>query len=78
MSPHTAGQLLTDTENSNPKMTPIWHRKMKFYRLLKPFPAWQEELTVDWGVQCACDPHLLFVSGAAPPISLHLKCGRVN
>lgn len=51
MSLHTAGQLLADTENSNPKMTPIWHRKMKFYRLLKPFPAWAEG--ADCWLRCA-------------------------
>lgn len=24
----------TDTESFNPKLTPIWHHQMKFYRLL--------------------------------------------
>lgn len=80
MSPHAAGQLLSDTENSNPKMTPIWHRKMKFYRLLKPFAARVEG--ADCWLRCTrClwpPPHLLFVSGVAPPSSLPLKCGRAG
>lgn len=54
MSPHAAGQLLSDTKNSNPKMTPIWHRKMKFYRLLKPFPAWAKG--ADYWRRCVPPP----------------------
>lgn len=68
MSPHAAGQLLSDTENSNPKMTPIWHRKMKFYRLLKPFPAWAKG--ADCWRRCApppATPISRLSPGPAPP-----------
>lgn len=71
MSPHAAGQLLSDTENSNPKMTPIWHRKMKFYRLLKPFPAWAEG--ADCWRRCVpppATPISCLSPGPAPPTFL--------
>lgn len=64
MSPHAAGQLLSDTENSNPKMTPIWHRKMKFYRLLKPFPAWAKG--ADCWRRCVPPPPATLISSLPP------------
>lgn len=81
VSPHAAGQLLSDTKNSNPKMTPIWHRKMKFYRLLKPFPAWAKG--ADYWRRSVLPPHQApspdrLPAPPAPTFPLHPKRGKTQ
>lgn len=50
MNLNTAGLVRLNSDSSNPKMTPMWHQKMKFYRLLKQSSSVPYYLHVDGDV----------------------------